>query len=298
MRLVIEEDASQVGSFSSEYVVERVTKWCEDHAETSEALFGLCLSGRGRVMSHLLDALVEAYKQGDFSFKQVAVFATDEFVGLPETHPATQHAYLWHKLFKHVDIKRENVYVLDGMKEDLVAECAAYEQAIERVGGIQLVVMESGNAGEVGRNESGSSLYAGTRLKTLSYDTLHDIAESQFDGDMSKVPKVTMTIGLKNLMKATEILLLFSGIRKSHALESCVETSINHMWPVSIFQKHNCCMIVCDEPATMELRVATVKYFTGLQQTAKLGDIEAEAHLTHNPSKRRIQKKASSQKLA
>ena len=54
----------------------------------------------------------------------------DEYVGLTEDHPQSYHYFMWTNFFSHIDIKKENVHILNGMAKDLDAECAAYEEAI------------------------------------------------------------------------------------------------------------------------------------------------------------------------
>lgn len=302
MRLIIQPKRNEVSRFCSEYVVERITKWCEDNDnedDPNSRTFGLCVSGRDVVMSKLLDDLVAAYRAGSISFKKVAVFATDEFVNLEQSHTASQHYYLYHRLFKHVDILRENVHLLNGncgmSPKDWENECRLFEDAIESVGGLELVVIEPGVDGSIGRNSPGSSLVASTRKKMLNYDTSVQVAEEQFDGDLDQVPKISLTIGLGTLSKAKEVLLLFSGIRKARALAHCTENPINHMWPCSFVQKHQCSMIVCDEPATSELRMKTVTYFKGLQKTAALQSLDSKAHLTAEPSLHRLRRESEIQ---
>lgn len=56
-------------------------------------------------------------------------------------------------------------------------------------------------------------------------------------------------------------MILITGAHKSFALYKAVEEGINHMWTVSAFQQHPHTLIICDEDATLELRVKTVKYF-------------------------------------
>ena len=58
--------------------------------------------------------------------------------------------------------------------------------------------------------------------------------------------------------------LHFAGRHKAFALNKAIEEGISHMWTVSAFQMHPKCIFVCDEDATLELRVKTVKYFKGL----------------------------------
>jgi len=221
-------------------------------------------------MGKVLDHLVELHRMnGHPSLQHVVVFVTDEAVGLDTSHPYSQHFCFWHRLLKHVDILRENVVMLDGNAEDLVAECARFEKSIDDFGGIDLMITTSGKQGELGANEPGSSLGAFTRIKTLSKSSIEDVADDFFFGEDDAVPKVALTIGMGTVMKARGVLLMFCGIRRSLALESCVEASTCHMWPVSLVQHHPNCTVLCDEDATMELRVKTVKYFKGLMRTKK-----------------------------
>ena len=66
-------------------------------------------------------------------------------------------------------------------------------------------------------------------------------------------------------MDAKEILIIITGFDKARALREVVEGSVSHMWPASILQIHQKCIMVCDEPATLELHVKTVEYFKNLE---------------------------------
>jgi len=75
-------------------------------------------------------------------------------------------------------------------------------------------------------------------------------------------------------MDAQEVLIIINGYKKARALQKVVEEGVNHMWTVSMLQLHRHGIIVCDDDSTLELKVATVKYFK---------DIEKDA-LTHLPA--------------
>ena len=114
-------------------------------------------------------------------------------------------------------------------------------------------------------NEPGSSLSSRTRIKTLTYDTI--MANSRFfDNDMNKVPKQALTVGVGTVMDSDEVVVIVNGYSKARALKQVVEDGVNHMWTVSMLQMHKHCVIVCDENATMELRVGTVKYFKDIEK--------------------------------
>lgn len=62
-------------------------------------------------------------------------------------------------------------------------------------------------------------------------------------------------------MDANEVMILITGAHKAFALYKAIEEGVNHMWTVSAFQQHPHTLMICDEDATLELRVKTVKYF-------------------------------------
>ena len=66
-------------------------------------------------------------------------------------------------------------------------------------------------------------------------------------------------------MAAREVVIIISGAHKALALSKCIEEGVNHMWTVSGIQMHPKGMIVCDEDATLELHVKTVKYFKSIE---------------------------------
>ncbi len=210
--------------------------------------------------------LVSLHEQGTVSFKHVITFNMDEYVGLPETHQESYHFFMWHHLFSHVDVNPENVNILNGNAADLEKECEDYEERIRRVGGIHVFLGGIGADGHIAFNEPGSSLSSRTRIKTLTHDTR--VANARFfDNDPNKVPKTALTVGVGTVMDAHEVIILVNGHSKARALQKAVEEGVSHMWTVSQLQLHRHGMIVCDEDATYELKVGTVKYFK---------DIEAE----------------------
>ena len=213
------------------------------------------------------------------SFANVVTFNMDEYVGLAKEHSESYHTFMWTNLFSHIDIRAENTNILDGNAGDgsqaaLEEECARYEAKIAQYGGIHLFLGGIGPDGHIAFNEPGSSLESRTRIKTLAYDTI--VANSRFfDDDLSQVPRMALTVGVKTVMDAKEVLIIITGFAKAMALHMCVEEGVNHMWTVSAIQQHPKAVLICDEEATMELKVKTVRYFKAL--TTPLEDLVASA---------------------
>lgn len=253
MRLIIDD---AVGAWAAAYIKQQIL----DCAPTADQPFVLGLP-TGSTPLAMYQALINDCRQGELSFRHVVTFNMDEYVGLPAGHPQSYRAYMHRHFFDHIDIPREQIHILDGNAPDLEAECEAYEAAISRYGGIDLLVGGVGEDGHIAFNEPGSSLESRTRIKRLTHSTR--LANARFFQDrFEQVPQMALTIGVGTIMDATEVLVLVEGYRKAMAVCHAVEEGVNHMWTVSALQLHPRALIVCDEEATMELKVKTVRYFS------------------------------------
>ncbi len=109
-----------------------------------------------------------------------------------------------------------------------------------------------------------SSLTSRTRVVRLTSDTR--IVNSRFFGnDPNKVPETALSVGVGTVMDADEVLIIINGPNKARALRHVVEEGVNHMWTVSALQMHPQGIIVCDDEATLELKVGTVRYFKDME---------------------------------
>ena len=260
MRVIITPDYQSISNWAANFVASRINA----ANPTPEKPFKLgCPTGSSPL--GMYKALIELYKQGKVSFENVVTFNMDEYVGLPEEHPESYHSFMWNNFFNHINIKKENVHILNGNAEDLEAECAAYEAAIEAAGGIDLFMGGIGPDGHVAFNEPFSSLSSRTRIKTLTTDT--KIANSRFfGGDVNAVPSTALTVGVGTVMAAKEVLILCNGHNKARALQAAVEGPVCQAWTISALQQHPHGIIVCDEAACEELKVSTYKYFKDIEK--------------------------------
>jgi len=340
MRLVIRDEKTDVADWAAKYVATKINNFekARRAGETSKQHFVLGLP-TGSTPLGMYKVLVELVKAKEVSFENVITFNMDEYV-FPETTPAkpcaknpnSYHYYMWHNFFRHIDIKPENVHILDGdlkfngAEKDhlIVEECDRYEELIKELGGIDLFVGGIGPDGHIAFNEPGSSLHSRTRVKTLNEETvlanqqhflsvewdedatdeLSEFLEQQGgrglnprgnvryasnnapkaargkpreiskrgawveakDKGQPKVPLQALTVGVQTVMDAKEVMILVTGQPKALALSKCIEEGVSHQWTVSMVQLHAHAVVVCDESATAEMRVKTVKYYTGLEK--------------------------------
>ncbi len=255
MKLVIHQNYEELSQWAADHIAERISQF----NTTSNNPFVLGLP-TGSTPIGTYKALIELYKAGKVSFKNVVTFNMDEYVAIAEDHPESYHSFMFENFFNHIDIPRENIHILNGNAADLDKECEEYEEKIKSFGGIKLFMGGMGADGHLAFNVPGSSLQSRTRLVNLNYDTI--VANSRFfDNDLSQVPKQALTVGVQTVLDSKEVLVLVNGYKKARALQNVVENGMNHMWTLSALQAHPNGIIVCDEEATMELKVGTVKYF-------------------------------------
>ena len=258
MRLVIHPNYEKASLWAANYIAGRINSYRKD----KPFVLGL---PTGSSPLGIYKEFIKMNKEGKLSFKNVRTFNMDEYLGLPPDHPQSYRFFMMDNLFNHIDIDRQHVHILDGKTQDPQNECKLYEEAIAKEGGIELFLGGMGCDGHIAFNEPGSSLASRTRVKTLTEDT-KVVNARFFDNDPTKVPVTALTVGVGTVMDAREVVIIVNGRSKARALRACVEEGVNHMWTLSCLQMHPKAVIVCDEDATEELKVGTVRYFKDIEK--------------------------------
>ncbi|GHU89843.1 glucosamine-6-phosphate deaminase [Spirochaetia bacterium] len=260
MRLIIQKNYEEACRWAANHMAERIRGFAPN--KDKPLVLGL---PTGSSPLGIYRELINMYKAGKISFADIISFNMDEYVGLAGDHPQSYHYFMQDNFFNHIDIKAENTHILNGKAADLTAECCAYEEAITANGGIELFLGGMGSDGHIAFNEPGSSLRSRTRIKTLTAETRAANARF-FDGDIGQVPGTALTVGIGTVMDAREVLIIVSGRGKARALQAVIEGGVSHWWPLSCLQMHPRAIIVCDEEATDELKVGTVRYFKDVEK--------------------------------
>lgn len=260
MRVIIKRNADAVAEWAANYVVYRINKF----RPSPNRPFVLGLP-TGSTPLGMYRELIRLYNERKVSFENVVTFNMDEYVGLKPTDTQSYHYFMQENFFKHVNLKPQNIHILDGLTKDYEKECRNYEKAIRQAGGVHLFIGGVGSDGHIAFNEPFSSLQSRTRVKTLTADTIK--ANSRFfDNDISKVPTTALTVGVATIMDAAEVLILATGANKAEALKHGIEGSVSHVWTISALQMHPHGIILCDKDATGALTEQTVNYFLDIEK--------------------------------
>jgi glucosamine-6-phosphate deaminase len=259
MRIIIEPTAAEVAQWTARYIAAKINR--NNRSGSQPFVLGLP-TGASPIGTYV--ELVKLYREGKVSFKNVITFNMDEYVGLPEEHPQSYHYFMNDHFFSHIDIKPENINILNGNAPDLQSECADYERRIRDAGGIELFLGGIGADGHVAFNEPFSSISSRTRVKTLTMETIIDNSRF-FEGDTNKVPRQALTVGVGTVLDAREVLILATGLNKARAIRHVIEEGVSHAWTLSSLQLHPKALVVCDDPAAYELKVGTFRYFKQIE---------------------------------
>ena len=208
----------------------------------------------GRTPLALYRELGALHRKGA-DFSQVTTFNLDEFLGIPPSHPGSYRSFMEQHFFAHVNIPVDQHNFLDGGAADPEAECARYEHAIERAGGIDFQILGIGTNGHIGFNEPARELQARTHRVTLKPETRRSNA-SLFGGDASQVPAEALSMGMASIMDARAIVLIATGTAKAGGIERMVHGPLTTDLPASFLQLHHDVDLMLDEAAASKLRPA------------------------------------------
>ena len=191
--------------------------------------------------------LVEWYNKGDLDFANVTSVNLDEYKGLSPENDQSYRYFMNTNLFNHVNINKERTFVPNGLEPDSEKACAAYNEIIRSVGGIDLQLLGLGNNGHIGFNEPGAAFEKETHCVDLTESTIQ--ANKRFFEKVEDVPTQAYTMGIKNIMAAKKILLVATGSAKADALYKSLYGPITPNVPASILQLHQDVTVVADEDA-------------------------------------------------
>jgi glucosamine-6-phosphate deaminase len=207
--------------------------------------------------------LVRMHKEEKLSFKNVIAFNLDEYYPISNDALQSYKRFMRVNLFNHIDIDPKNTHIPNGeiKKEDIKEHCRQYEKMVHDAGGIDLQILGIGNNGHIGFNEPGSSLHSKTRL--ISLDNSTRIANAYEFANISEVPRLAITMGIGEIMKAKKIILMAWGPAKAPVIKKSVEEDHTEHVPASLLQIHDDVTFVIDEAAAAELTRFKSPWLTG-----------------------------------
>lgn len=218
-----------------------------DAIEERDAAYVIAATGASQF--EFLDALA----QEPIDWSKVVFFHLDEYVGLPESHPASFRRYLKERLVSRMH--PQTFHFLNGEAADVNEEC-------RRVG--DLIAQQTIDVAFVGIGENGHLAF---NDPPADFDTedpylvvnLDDACRQQQVGEgwfksLAEVPAQAISMSIKQILKSRNILCIAPDARKAEAVRASVEFEVSPMHPASILQQHERVTLFLDRESSSLLK--------------------------------------------
>jgi glucosamine-6-phosphate deaminase len=207
--------------------------------------------------------LIRMHREEGLDFSQTVVFVLNELYGLGPDQMQSHHRWIREHLLDHINLPAEHVHIPRGDVPlgEVEAHCRQFEAAIERAGGIDLLLLGIGTNGHIGSNEPFPGAGGRTRLCTLDPVTRRALA-SDFFGEWN-VPTQAITMGMGTILDARKVLLLALGEHKAPIIREVAEGSVSPRVPASYLQEHPDATILVDAAAGSQLTSSRTPWVLG-----------------------------------
>jgi glucosamine-6-phosphate deaminase len=241
MEVIVVKDYQELSKVAAEIIIEEVKK-------NPNAILGLATGG---TPLGTYENIINAYKQGEVSFKGVKTFNLDEYCGIDKKHPQSYYHYMHENLFNHIDVLPENINIPSTEGNDLQAQCDKYNELLNQ-NTIDLQLLGIGGNGHIGFNEPGTPFTQETFVVELAEKTRED--NKRFFNSIDEVPTHAITMGIKNIISSKKILMLISGKSKVDAAYNLIKGPVTEDFPASVLNNHPNTIVIIDEEAYSKLK--------------------------------------------
>lgn len=237
---------------SAAEAVDRVTRLIADQVSANPTAVLALPTGRTPV--GVYDLLARWQREGRVDMRRVRSFNLDELVGLLPGNPFSYTEYMLHQWVHPLGIPSAQAR-LPVVTGNLADNCAAYDDAIRSVGGIDLALLGIGENGHLGFNEPGTPWDTGTHVSELADSTRRALVSSF--GALDAVPRQAVTMGMGTILAARHCVLLATGASKASIVARALEAEPSIAVPASALQRHARATVVVDATAAAALRGAS-----------------------------------------
>lgn len=255
MRLRVLEDRRAVGKAAAE--------------QAAAAIRGaIGEQGRARIVAasaasqvEFLEALAEA---AGVNWKRVEMFHLDEYIGVAMTHPASFCRFLRERLIAKTGIAK--AHFLNGERD--VAETIREANEAIREAPIDVAFVGIGENGHLAFNDPPADFETEEPYIVVSLEEAcrrQQVGEGWF-ADLAAVPKRAISMSVKQILKAKEIVAVVPGAKKAEAVKACLEGPIRATAPASILRTHGAATVYLDRESAALLTAETLSLFGELRQ--------------------------------
>lgn len=251
MKIIVKEDYAQMSKYAANMIAELIKR-------KPNCVIGFAT---GSTPIGTYRELIKLHKQG-LDFSGVTTFNLDEYLGVgldlskPYDMDQSYARFMYEELFSHINVKKENIHIPDGLTKNPEEFCKNYEEEIKKAGGIDLQILGIGMDGHWAFNEPGSSFTSRTRVEALTKQTLDDNYEAFYKKagiPREQMPRYAITMGIGTILEAKSILMLANGSKKAQIVARALQGPVTNEVTASAIQlyKGKATVVLDQEAASM-----------------------------------------------
>jgi len=186
-------------------------------------------------------------------WSKTSMFHLDEYIGLPETHPASFRRYLKERLINKVH--PGNVYLIKGDTKNPELECERLAKIIIQKE-IDVAFIGIGENGHLAFNDPPADFDTKKPYLVVELDDTcrkQQLGEGWFK-NFDEVPKRAISMSINQIMKSKKIICTVPDSRKAQAVKDCLEGDITPDNPASILRNHESVFLFLDKDSTKLLK--------------------------------------------
>jgi glucosamine-6-phosphate deaminase len=227
LNIKIVADKESLGRAAADHAAKSLRRAIRDHGEAR------IIAATGASQFEFLDALTSA---PDIDWSRVEVFHLDEYVGLPATHPASFRKYLFERLIHKTGIIRYHLLDGDGDQPTSIRQIGSKLQSKP----VDIAFAGIGENAHLAFNDPPADFDTEEPYLIVELDDIcrqQQVNEGWF-AELSDVPKKAISMSVREILRAKEIIVMVPDARKAQAVKRCLEGEVTPMVPASILQRH------------------------------------------------------------
>ena len=241
------EDKSSLGRTAAEQAATAIRNAIDEHGRAR------IIAATGTSQIEFLDSLTKA---DNIDWQRVEMFHLDEYVGLPITHPASFRKYLLERLIHKTGMAQYHLLEGNGDPREVTRRVGEVLSSA----GVDVAFVGIGENGHLAFNDPPADFETEEPYLVVTLDEAcrrQQVGEGWF-ASISEVPRQAISMSVRQILKANEIIAVVPDARKAPAVKLCFEGEISPMAPASILRTHPATTVYLDRESASLLSAATL----------------------------------------
>lgn len=241
--IIIKEDPSQLGKAAGSLAAETIRAAIQEKGHANIIL------ATGTSQFETLSQL----KNEKINWSRVTLFHLDEYIGLPESSPASFRKYLRERFIQQIT-PLQSIHLING-EADPIEECRRLGELIKKTS-IDVALVGIGENGHLGFNDPPANFETEEPFIVVELDEkcrMQQLGEGWFN-TIQDVPLRAITMSIRQILKSRQIICSVPDSRKADAIRDCFDHPVTTLHPAGILQEHGNCICYLDKLSSALLK--------------------------------------------